>query len=172
MKRRLVGLLALLILGFAGAVWYTTARPLSSSSPASSPPTTSRQPADRRAAREAAVTEGDTVKSDQIVAIIAPDELRGSRALRPHNAQGLSSQVAREPKRRCVRAAADAEQIRQAESTLAAAEAQQAAAVADLENARLTLDRTADWRIEGVGRHDSSMRRARRTRPRSAASTR
>ena len=37
--------------------------------------------------------EGDVVKKDQVIATIAPDELRADRAYFAENAQGLSSRL-------------------------------------------------------------------------------
>src|SRR5262245_55612580 len=39
------------------------------------------------------VKEGDAVKQDQLVAVIAPDELKADTAYFSHNVAGLSSQV-------------------------------------------------------------------------------
>src|SRR5678815_3498771 len=39
------------------------------------------------------VTEGDVVKKGQLLATIAPDELRADTAYYAHNAEGLTSQV-------------------------------------------------------------------------------
>ena|SRR5438094_3186376 len=42
---------------------------------------------------ELLVNEGDTVKKDQLVAVITPDELKADTAYYAHNVEGLSSQV-------------------------------------------------------------------------------
>src|SRR5215470_7895097 len=39
------------------------------------------------------VAEGDTVRKDQLIAVIAPDELKADTAYYTHNAEGMSSQV-------------------------------------------------------------------------------
>ena len=98
-----------------------------------------------------AVSEGDAVKRDQILGLIAPGELRAESSY-------ALAQRRRACRRRFRRREAalryeqrqTIEQIRQAESTLASAEAQQAAAVADLENARLIFERTQNLSKQGV----------------------
>lgn len=87
------------------------------------------------------VHEGDAVKRDQLVAVIAPDELRADQAYYTHSAEGLTSQVRETEVALRWQEQQTGEQIRQAEATLAATEAQRAAADADLESARLTFER-------------------------------
>jgi len=89
-----------------------------------------------------AVQEGDTVTRDQVLAVIAPDELRAESSYALANAQGLSSQVQEAAAALRFEQKQTVEQIRQAESNAAAIEAQHAAAVADSENARLNFERT------------------------------
>src|SRR5215470_13169883 len=43
--------------------------------------------------RELKTGEGDTVKKDQLVAVITPDELRADTAYYAHSAEGMVSQV-------------------------------------------------------------------------------
>ena len=88
------------------------------------------------------VKEGDSVQRGQLVAVIAPDELRADTAYYAENVQGLSSQVAESEATLRFEQRQTADQIAQAESTLAATEAQVKAAAADLENARLAFSRT------------------------------
>jgi multidrug resistance efflux pump len=88
------------------------------------------------------VQEGDAVVRDQVIAVIAPDELRAESSYASANVEGLSSQVQQAVAELHFEQKQTAEQIRQAESNVQAAEAQQAAAVADLENARLNFERT------------------------------
>src|SRR5689334_299219 len=40
------------------------------------------------------VNEGDTVQADQLIAVLAPDELRAESAFYSHAAEGAGSQVA------------------------------------------------------------------------------
>ena len=88
------------------------------------------------------VNEGDVIKRDQLVAVITPDELREERAYYAHSAAGLGSQVKESEAALRFQELQTADQIRQAEATLAATQAQQVEAAANLENARLTLKRT------------------------------
>lgn len=96
------------------------------------------------------VNEGDTVKADQLIAVLAPDELQAESSYAGQNVAGLSSQVRQaEAALRYEQRQMD-EQVRQTESTLAALEAQQAAAVADLERARLDNERTGNLAQQGI----------------------
>ncbi len=87
------------------------------------------------------VKEGDVVKRDQLLAVIAPEELRADQAYYIHSAEGLTSQVRETEVALRWQEQQTAESIRQAEATVAATEAQKAAADADLENARLAFER-------------------------------
>jgi HlyD family secretion protein len=84
------------------------------------------------------------------VAVIMPDELRADIAYYQHSAEGLGSQVKESEAALRYQERQTIDQIHQAEATLAAAQAQQAAAVADLENARLVYERTRDLSQKGV----------------------
>ena len=88
------------------------------------------------------VKEGDSVKKDQLVAVITPDELKADTAYFAQNVEGLSSQVQESEAALRFQQRQLSDQIAQAESTLASTEAQVKAATADLENARLTFTRT------------------------------
>ena len=96
------------------------------------------------------VKEGDGVKKDQLVAVIVPDELRAETAYYTHNVAGLSSQVQESEAALRYQERQTVDQIRQAESTLAASQAQVEAAAADLENARLVYSRTENLSKQGV----------------------
>jgi len=87
------------------------------------------------------VNEGDTVKQNQLLAVITPDELRADRAFYEFSAQGLTSQVQESEAALRFQERQTTEQIQQAEATLASTIAQQAEAAATLENAKVTLDR-------------------------------
>ena len=96
------------------------------------------------------VQEGDVVKRGQIIAVISPDELRAESAYAVHNVEGIASQIVQsQAALRCEQQQLE-EQVHQAESNLAMTEAQQAAASADLEAARINLDRTRQLANEGV----------------------
>jgi HlyD family secretion protein len=88
------------------------------------------------------VKEGDTVKAGELVAVIAPAELRADSAYYAHSAAGVDAQVREGEVALRLQELQTAQEIKQAQATLAAAEAQQAQAEATLENARVTLKRT------------------------------
>jgi multidrug resistance efflux pump len=96
------------------------------------------------------VGEGDAVTRDQLVAVIAPDELKADTTYFSQNVEGLSSQVRESAAALRFQERQVTDQIRQAESTLASVEAQVEAASADLEQARLTFTRTQNLARQGV----------------------
>jgi HlyD family secretion protein len=96
------------------------------------------------------VAEGDEVKKDQLLAVITPDELMAESAFYEQSAAGLTSQVRESEAALRFQERQTADQIRQAESTLAATESQVMAASADLENARLTFTRIENLSRQGV----------------------
>jgi multidrug resistance efflux pump len=100
--------------------------------------------------RQLLVAEGDVVKRDQLLAVITPDELRADSAYYQHSVEGYSSQVQESEAALRFQERQTTDQIRQAEANLAATQAQQAAAVADLENARLVYERMRDLSTRGV----------------------
>ncbi len=89
------------------------------------------------------VREGDTVGPNQLLAVIAPQELRSDIQFYAHSAAGVTSQVAQSEVELRLQRRQSVDQIRQAEADLAASEAQRAEAEADLEQARLDLERNA-----------------------------
>jgi HlyD family secretion protein len=105
------------------------------------------------------VKEGDQAKKDQLVAVITPDELKADTAYYTQNVEGLSSQVRESEAALRLQQLQTADQIKQAESMLAATQEQVKAATADLENARLLYQRTqrlADQRIASTQELDQS----------------
>jgi HlyD family secretion protein len=96
------------------------------------------------------VKEGDTVKRGQLVAVIAPDELRAESVYAARNAEGVASQIQQAQAALRYEELQMQEQVRQAEATLAAAEADEAAAAADLRSAQLNLQRVQNLSREGV----------------------
>jgi len=96
------------------------------------------------------VDEGDTVKADQMVAVLEPDELREEQAFYSHTAEGAGSQVAESEAALRLQERQLNDQIAQAEANLASTESQQVAAEAELENARVTLDRTQRMLKDGI----------------------
>ena len=88
------------------------------------------------------VTEGDVVKKGQLIATIAPDELRADTAYFAQNAEGLTSQVRESEAALRLEQSQVLHQTTQAESNLAATEAQALAGKADVEAAAATYART------------------------------
>lgn len=87
------------------------------------------------------VAEGDTVARDQLLAVIDPAELEADRAYYSHSAEGYASQVQQGEAALRYEEQGTEQMIRQAEATLAAAEAQRAEAAAGMDDAGLTLKR-------------------------------
>ena len=150
MKKALFPLLA--VLGIAGAVYYIYYRPptalVLTGIVTTNDVVVSPQIAGQ--IRQLLIVEGDQVKKDQLLAVITPDELKAESAYYAQNAAGLTSQVQESEAALRYQQLQTTDQIRQAESTLAAIESQVDAAAADLENARLTYARTQNLSKEGV----------------------
>jgi len=87
------------------------------------------------------VKEGDTVKAGQLLAVIAPQELRADQAYYTHSEQGLLDAVSEAEAALKYQELQTHGQIRQAEANLAATQAQKDEAEADLENAQLNFKR-------------------------------
>src|SRR5205807_10080976 len=100
--------------------------------------------------RELTVTEVDPVKKDQLIAVIRPDEFMADTQYYSHSAAGIGSQVRESEAALRLQERQTTDQIKQAESNLASAEAQQMAATADLENAKLVFERTRNLSQKGV----------------------
>ncbi|MGZ5444213.1 MAG: HlyD family secretion protein [Thermoanaerobaculia bacterium] len=96
------------------------------------------------------VREGDVVKRGQLAAVLEPDELRQESAFYAHSARGAMSQVEESAAALRLQERQTADQIRQAEATLAAIVSQRAAAQAEFENARLTAERLQKMVDQGV----------------------
>jgi len=99
---------------------------------------------------ELKVDEGDMVTAGELVATIQPAELQADTAYYTHSAEGLVSQVQESEAALRFEERQTGDQIKQAESNLAATEAQQMAATADLENAKLVFERTRNLSQKGV----------------------
>jgi multidrug resistance efflux pump len=136
-------LIPLLLLAVIGAVVYSSLRPRSLT--LTGIVTTNDVVVSPQVAGlvgELLVTEGDFVKKGQILATIAPDELRADTAYYAQNAQGLTSQVRESEAALRLEQTQVLHQTTQAESTLAAIEAQVLASKADVEAAAATYART------------------------------
>jgi HlyD family secretion protein len=96
------------------------------------------------------VKEGDSVAPNQLVAVIEPAELEADRAYYAHSVEGLASQVQESQAALRFQERQNEDQIQQAEANLAAVMAQQAEAAAELENARINLQRSEALSKEGV----------------------
>ena len=96
------------------------------------------------------VSEGDPVKQGQLLAVIKPDELQADTAYYAQSAQGLAAQVKEGESALKYQQQVTADQIKQAEASLSAADAQRAAAQADAENARLQFERNERLKSEGI----------------------
>jgi HlyD family secretion protein len=96
------------------------------------------------------VDDGAAVSEGQLLAVIVPDELKADTTYYNRTAEGLGAQV--DEAAAAVRFQAEQldNQVRQAEATLQSVQSQEAAARADLENARLNLERTRKLTTEGV----------------------
>jgi HlyD family secretion protein len=151
MLRRAVVLLVLAAAG-AGIYWYSSRPPsalvltgiVTTHEIVVSPQITGR-------IEKLLVDEGDTVGKDQLVAVLAPDELMREREFYSHTAEGVTSQVAESQAALRLQERQTQDQIAQAEATLASTESQQAASQAELDNARVTLDRAERMAREGIG---------------------
>ena len=96
------------------------------------------------------VKEGDAVTRDQMLAIMATDELMADREYYEHSVQGLASQVKESEAALRYQQRQTEDQINQAEATLEAAIAQQGEAAANLENAKINLERSEALSKQGV----------------------
>ncbi len=90
------------------------------------------------------VKEGEAVKKGQPIAEIAPDELEAERAFYQHSAAGIESQVEESEAALRLQERQLGDQVKQAEAAVATAEAQRSAAAADVDRAKVTLDRTRE----------------------------
>jgi len=96
------------------------------------------------------VKEGDTVAPGQMIATINPDELRADLQYSQSSAEALTSQVQESEAALRYQQRQTEDQISQAEATLQSTMAQQEAARADLENARLVFERNQKLSAQGV----------------------
>ena len=88
------------------------------------------------------VKEGDTVKAGQLLAVIEPQELRADESYYLHTERGTAAQVTEAEAALKYQEEQTGDQIKQAEASLAAAQAQEDEAKADLELDRLNYQRT------------------------------
>ena len=91
---------------------------------------------------ELLVKEGDKVEANQLLAVLAPGELRADRAYAAQSERGLGDQVQSSEAALRYQERQTTDQIRQAEANVAAAIAQQSEAAANLNIAKLSLSRS------------------------------
>jgi len=96
------------------------------------------------------VKEGDSVKSGELLAVLAPAELAAENDFFQHSAQGFSGQIEQTQASLRYEELQTGQQIRQAEASLAAIEAQRAEANANLQDSRLQLARTQSLKASGA----------------------
>jgi HlyD family secretion protein len=87
------------------------------------------------------VSEGDSVAAGQLLAVISPAELAADQAYYAHSAAGMATEVRENESAVRYQAQQVTQQVRQAEATVASAEAQRTQAGADLANAQMNYDR-------------------------------
>src|SRR3954470_3468051 len=145
MKKRVVALLAILAIAAIGWAAYVHSQPsvlvltgIVTTNDVIVSPKIAGQIA------ESNVKEGDTVRKDQPLAVIRPDELRADTSYYSSTAAGLASQVRESEAALRYQERQTTDQIRQAEAALRSFEAQVKAAEADVEAVRLTFTRTQD----------------------------
>jgi multidrug resistance efflux pump len=155
--KKALGLTALVVLAGAAGYWLTRARSrdlVLTGIVTTHDVIVSSQIAGHLA--ELRVKEGDAVTAGQLLALIEPEELKAERAYYAHAEQSTQARVAEAEAALRYQAAETRDQIRQAEALLAAAEAQQAEAAANLELARLEFER-----VEGLFRQQIASAQAR-----------
>jgi HlyD family secretion protein len=96
------------------------------------------------------VKEGENVAKGQLIAEIAPEELRADRTYFERSAEGLASEVRESEAALRYEERQSADEVRQAEARVEASLAQQREADSVLQNARTTLDRTRNLADNGV----------------------
>jgi len=151
MLKRLLPLVVILAIG-GGVYWYTS-RPVTSITLTGTVTTNEIVVSPQIGGRieRLLVNEGDVVTKDQLVAVLAPAELQQERAYYNASVEGAGSQVAESEAALRLQERQTTDQIKQAQATLAAVEAQHQAAQAQLEDARLALERQQRMMKDGVG---------------------
>ncbi len=96
------------------------------------------------------VTEGDSVTRGQLLAVVAPGELRAENEFYTHSAQSSTAQVRQAEATLRWQNRQTIDRIAQAEATAAAVASQQRAAEADLDMARLTFQRVEGLATQGL----------------------
>ena len=152
MSRRILGLLLLLV-AIAAGVWYFVFRTRATTLVLTGIVTANDVIVSSQIAGQLTqlqVKEGDVVHRGQLLGLIAPEELRADSAYYAQSAQGLTSQVQESEAALRFQERQTTDQIAQAEAVVASADAQQKAAEADAENARLTFQRNQQLAKDGA----------------------
>jgi HlyD family secretion protein len=151
MKRIIRPLILLILVAGAAYYWYRSSRPVPlvlTGIVTTNDVVVSPQIAGR--ITQLLLKEGDTVKANQLLAVLDPGELQQEEAFYTASAEGASSQVQESAAALRFQERQVGDQISQAEANLAAAESQRTAAQAELDNARLSFDRADKMLKEGV----------------------
>jgi multidrug resistance efflux pump len=96
------------------------------------------------------VKEGDPVATDQLLAVIAPDELKAEATYYTQSAEGLAVQVKEGEAALRYQEREAAQQIAQATAVLAATEAQRTEAAADFDNAKTEYQHVQELEKSGA----------------------
>jgi HlyD family secretion protein len=151
MKRAIRLLALLLLVAGGGYYWYLSSRPVPlvlTGIVTTNDIVVSPQIAGR--IEQLSVDEGDSVKANQMLAVLDSGELEQEHAYYTASVEGASSQVAESAAALRYQERQVDDQIRQAEANLAATEAQQMAAQAELENAKVSFNRAEQMSKQGV----------------------
>src|SRR6185436_2954660 len=151
MKRIIRPLILLLLVAGGAYYWYLSSRPVPlilTGIVTTNDVVVSPQIAGR--IEQLTVDEGDEVKANQMIGVLDAGELEQEQAFYTAGAEGATSQVAESAAALRFQERQVTDQIRQAEANLASTQAQQMAAQAELENAKITFDRAERMSREGV----------------------
>jgi HlyD family secretion protein len=151
MKRIIRPLILAFLVAGGGYYWYVSSRPVPlvlTGIVTTNDVVVSPQIAGR--IEQLTVDEGDEVKANQMIGVLDAGELEQEQAYYTAGAEGAISQVAESAAALRFQERQVGDQIRQAEANLASTQAQQMAAQAELENAKLTFDRAERMSKEGV----------------------
>jgi HlyD family secretion protein len=96
------------------------------------------------------IKEGDTVHAGEVLATIMPEELAAEQAYYAHSEEGQSANVSGARSTLNYQELQTRDQIAQAEASLASAQAAQKEGAADLENDRLSYERTHKLFLQGI----------------------
>ena len=151
MKRIMRPLIVLLLAAGGAYYWYLNSRPVPlvlTGIVTTNDIVVSAQIAGRM--QQLPVDEGDLVKANQTLAVLDAGELQQEHAYYAANEAGVASQVAESAAALRYQERQVTDQIRQAEANLAATEAQQMAARAELDNAKVSFNRAEQMLKQGV----------------------